>query len=453
MELRDYQRADAKTMAAKACIGNFSEQRTGKTPTTCVSLANRGIKNVLIVCPASLTYVWKEAWEAWTGCDAFVLPTTSYDISKVPKTTAIVVNYEKLRGAKGKAPVCDALVRWNPGAVVVDEAHRMKDRKSLTAVQLMRFRHVPIRIALTGTPATNRPWDVWSILHWLFPDTYRSYWKFVEEYFYQETIWISGIPHNQPAGFKKGMESVLQHKLNDCCIQRKRSEVMQWLPEDEEPTIVKLPPTAEQLRAIDGLIKYFEYKDIVTQNILENLIRVRQVCAAPEILGLKSKSPKIEWLKQYLKDYPDKQCLVFSNSRKLIELVKRALEELNISTAIIAGGVPLKERSRIVSAFQNRAIKVVLCQTQACKEGLTLDEADVSIFLDTYPPSADYLQAKDRMVATTKEKNKPKELIHVMMKGTYDEQTFNLVKRNVDETAIINDYKNYVAERRKQVGK
>jgi hypothetical protein len=40
-----------------------------------------------------------------------------------------------------------------------------------------------------------------------------------------------------------------------------------------------------------------------------------------------------------------------------------------------------------------------------------------------------------------------------MLQGTYDVQTYKLVKRNVDETAIINDYKKYIEERRKANGK
>ena len=110
-------------------------------------------------------------------------------------------------------------------------------------------------------------------------------------------------------------------------------------------------------------------------------------------------------------------------------------------------------RGDIVKYFQNGEYQVLLCQTQACKEGLTLDAADVSIFMDVYPPSADYLQAKDRMVATTPERVKPKELIHVMLQDTYDVQCYKLVERNVDETAIINDYKKYIEERRKTNGK
>ena len=449
MKLRKYQNDDVLKMLSNDCIGNFSEQRTGKTPTTCASLAQRGLKHILIICPASLCYVWKQAWEDWTGGKAYVMKTTKEEIS-MPYNTALIVNYEKFRGTTKNNDVCERIVRWSPEAVVVDEAHRMKDRKSLTAIRLQRFRTIPVRIALTGTPATNRPWDVWSILHWLFPDEYRSYWNFVKEYFDEEIIWVGGAPHRQPAKFKKGMERILQNKLDAKCIQHKRNEVMQWLPDEEEPMEVILPADKEQLKAIDALINYFEYKDIVTQSVLDNLIRIRQICAAPKILGLKGKSPKLEWLQEYLKDYPDEQILVFSNSKKFLKLIS---EEIKPPHYTICGDVSPKARMEIVNKFQRGEVKVLLCQTQACKEGLTLDAADTSIFLDVYPPSADYLQAKDRMVATTEERVKPKKLIHVMLQDTYDVQCYKLVERNVDETAIINDYKQYIQERRQQNGK
>ena len=449
MKLRKYQEDDVLKMLANDCIGNFSEQRTGKTPTTCVALARRNLKHVLIICPASLCYVWKEAWKTWTGNEAYVMKSTK-DKFDMPYDTALIINYEKFRGTAKNDTVCMQCVKWNPEAVVVDEAHRMKDRKSLTASRLHYLIHVPVRIALTGTPATNRPWDVWSILNWLFPKEYSSYWRFVNEYFDEEIIWVAGTPHRQPAKFKPGRAKILQDKLDEKCVQHKRTDVMQWLPDEEEPTEVILPATKQQLEAIDQLMTYFEYKHIVTKSILDNLIRVRQVCAAPEILDLKGKSPKLEWLQAYLKDYPEKQVLVFSNSKKFLKYIYGHIKE---KCQIIHGEIKPKVRGDIIKAFQNGEYQVLLCQTQACKEGLTLDAADVSIFMDVYPPSADYLQAKDRMIATTQDRVKPKELIHVMLQDTYDVQCYKLVARNVDETAIINDYKQHVEQRRIEHGK
>ena len=105
-----------------------------------------------------------------------------------------------------------------------------------------------------------------------------------------------------------------------------------------------------------------------------------------------------------------------------------------------------------VQNFQDSKTQVLCIQTQAGKEGLTLDNADVAIFIDTFPPAADYQQAKDRIVATAPERVKPKEVIHLMMEGTYDEALYETVANNIEFTDIVNDYKNYI-KRRKTHGK
>lgn len=448
-KLRDYQKEDVQKYIQHNCIGNFSEQRTGKTPTTCVSLSVRGITRALIVCPASLAPVWKDEYEKWTGNKAMIVPNTKWDVSEWDADTTLVINYEKLRGTSKQQDLAKALAKAKPKAIIVDEAHRMKDRGSLTAQVLRMFiPKVPIRIALTGTPNTNKQWDVWTILHWLYPVEYKSFWKFIDEYFNQQSLYINGNLIKEPTIFKPGMDKLLQMNLDIKCIQHKRSEVMPWLKEQDVPTIVRLDCTKTQTKAIEQLTKYFEYKHIITKNVLENLIRIRQICAAPAILGIRGASPKLNWLIDYITDYPEESILVFSNSKKFINYMlpylKKELEEV----AVITGDTDPRMRSAYVNRFQTNTIRVLLIQTQAGKEGLTLDNADVTIFLDTYPPAADYLQAKDRMVATTEAKNKPKKIIHVMMKDTYDESLYALVESNASSIAVINDYKKYLENRR-----
>jgi len=51
------------------------------------------------------------------------------------------------------------------------------------------------------------------------------------------------------------------------------------------------------------------------------------------------------------------------------------------------------------------------------------------------------------MIPTVEMHVKEQELIHVMMKDSYDERLYNLVKNNISATDVINDYKNYLKER------
>lgn len=208
-----------------------------------------------------------------------------------------------------------------------------------------------------------------------------------------------------------------------------------------------MPCTKEQAKYLRELEATFETEHVNTQSILERLIRERQVCAYPAILNLKGGSPKLDWLKQYISDYPDKSIIVFSNSKKFLELVHRG-----VNGCMITGDTPTQVRQQHIVSFQNGTTRLLIIQTQAGKEGLTLDRADVTIFLDTYPPAADYLQAKDRMIATKPENVKPQEIIHLMMKGTYDERLYQMVAKGVSDTDVINDYIKYVKERRTHNG-
>lgn len=451
MQLRDYQEEDVRKLIKLPAAGIFNEQRTGKTPTAIVATEQVGVERLLIVCPSSIVYKWAEEYKLWTGKDADVIDSASKFNKDADKTrlqySCLVINYENLRdNGKNKGAWEKLVKKYKPDGLIVDEAHRVKNRQSANFKAVKKFVHSRFRLYLTGTPAPNKPWDVWAILHLIRPDVFSSYWAFVENYFEQETVYFGGNPINMPIKFKLGMDTLLQRNLNTISVMRKRKDVMPWLPTIDSPTEIKLPCTATQKRYIQELETNFETEHINTQSVLEQLIRIRQICAAPSILKLKGGSPKIDWLKLYIKDYPNKSIIVFSNSTRFIHEIEQSLGS-GVIFGVIVGATPLRLRRHYVAGFQEGTTKLLIIQTQAGKEGLTLDRADVTIFLDTYPPAADYSQAKDRMIATIPENVRPQEIIHIMMKDTYDEHLYRLVKQGISSTEVVNDYIKYIKER------
>jgi SNF2 family DNA or RNA helicase len=410
-------------------------------------MQEKGVQRLLIICPASMVYKWKEEYMTWTSkCVIVITSAKKYNqiVNTVPITDALIVNYENLRDSRVTQGVWQNILKYyKPDGVIVDEAHRIKDRNTANFKAVNKFNKVKYRLALTGTPAPNKAWDIWGILHFLSPQLYRGYWNFIEQYFAQANKYTPNGIVQEPFGFLPGAEKVLQDNLDIISIMRKRKDVMDWLPKEESPTIIKLPCTPSQKKYITEMESYFEVEHVVAKNILEQLIRMRQICAAPAILRLRGSSPKLDWLTEYVADYPEKSIIVFSNSTKLLNLATTYIPKL----AIITGETKAMIRQKYIDLFQSNQIKVLGIQTQAGKEGLTLDQADVTIFLDTFPPAADYMQAKDRMVSTTPERVKPKEIIHVMMQDTYDEQLYKLVQDNVDATDVINNFTNYIKRR------
>ena len=90
---------------------------------------------------------------------------------------------------------------------------------------------------------------------------------------------------------------------------------------------------------------------------------------------------------------------------------------------------------------------MLLINIKAGKEGITLDNADVSIFTDKYPPVGDIMQAEDRFVATTREKlMRGNTIIDLVMQDSYEVNILQMLDKNASEVDIINNYIKYIKE-------
>lgn len=434
LELREYQRCDVEFLKRHHRAGLFNEQRTGKTPTVITAIKEQNISRSLVVVPASMVYVWESEIHNWSNLRTFVCASTDFEIPA--DTEVVVINYEKLRG---REDVEKRLHKWKPQCIVVDEAHRMKDRKSKTFKTLSHFKYCEYRYCLTGTPAYDKPWDVWTILNFLKGEQFSSYWNFIDTYFVQKQLRFGGRVVTQPAYFKPGKDRYLQAQISMFCTQRKRADVMDWQT-SISPTMVILPPSPKEYQAVQSLEKWFEYEHIVTQGALDTLVKCRQICLDPEIAGLKGKSTKTEWIQQYIKDYPNEHILIFSESKQYL----KKLESDLIGCYLICGDTKKEDRARYIDGFQNGDVSILLCQTQACKEGLTLDNADTCVFASVFPPASDYQQAADRFIATTREKDKPKKLFRLALDITTDRFCQVCIDKHISQTDLINSYSKYL---------
>jgi SWI/SNF-related matrix-associated actin-dependent regulator 1 of chromatin subfamily A len=450
-QLRNYQKEDVmflKNLSSAAC---FNEQRTGKTPTALITLDSRGCNKILIICPSSAVYQWQDEYITWLNkpCEVAVGTPKQRQEAINNWTSGLVINYENIRdiydkeGNLKRPGEAKTLLNAKPDAVILDEAHRIKSPKNNTTKAVFNFTKIPNKLALTGTPAPNKPYEITCILMWLFPKQFTSYWNFIEEYFEKDIVpRFQGRPYINIGPFKPGKAEELQQFLSTISTQRKRKEIMPWLP-DKDYQKIKLPCTKEQKKYLYELEHYFETEHIITQGVLDRLVRYRQICLHPALLNLKGQSPKTEWIRQYIADYPEKSIIIFSKFTSYLKILQNILKKEKIG--VIIGDTPIKERELIKTNFQKGKINILLLNIDAGKEALTLDRAETAIFTDKYPPVGDILQAEDRFIATTEAKaSKAHLIIELMMKNTYDEELYKLLDKRKTETDIINDYRNYL---------
>ena len=456
--LRQYQKEDLEFLLKTNSAGIFSEQRTGKTPLAISVAKERKVTKTLILCPPSAIPVWVSQWQVWHPGQPIIGVTGRNYAEKKEKinqwTHALVISYDTLKATKVRKGFIDDLKnalgkQENPDMCIIDEAHRIQTRSSATTSAVYEFIHTPIKLALTGTPSSNKPYQIWSILRWLYPKTFTSYWRYIDE-FYSVSKQMN---HNTGVQFTVIGDFISEEKkkehaemLAKISVQRKRKEVMSWLPEKEYLRIA-FEPSGKQKQAIDYLKKYYEVGEIETQGILDQLMRERQLCLCPELLGVKAASPKLDWLIQYFKDYPDRKILVFSKFTSFLRLLSKKIEEEipERKHELFIGDTTITKRATIVNDFQKGKLNLLLLNIDAAKEAITLDTAEVAIFTDKYPPIGSIQQAEDRFVATTEDKkDKQHEIIELCIKGTYDERLYDIIQTNITMSDVINDYKKYL---------
>lgn len=453
LELRPYQVEDVELLIAHDSYGVFNQQRTGKSPTTVVALAKKTQGRVVIVCTKSMLYVWKKTVHDFTTRPCFVYAgtkkqrETALESFRETPNAFLAISYGMFKTTKLTDGLQRVITHMKPDGLIVDEAHRCAGRKTSNFKSLRMTRYIPYRYYLTGTPAPNHPAQVWAILTQIDPKRFTSYWRFVEEFFVIEeqrlpahVAYKTGVSTTQsPSGFLPGKADDYVNLLAEYSIMRKRADVMPWLLAEEPPTRIPLPLTASQQKYLKQLTEYFETEHVMTQGVLDQIMRYRQICLDPKILGLTGGSPKTEWLSDYLDDYPEKQVIVFSRFTEYLRILEK-----DLGVEVLVGATPPHKRQDLIDRFQDGRLRVLAIQIDAGKEGLTLDSADSLIFTDVYPPASDILQARDRIVATAETRNKPKEIIELMMEDSYDALLYDIVDHRLEITDIANNYIKYL---------
>lgn len=452
--LRDYQNQDVGFLMLLKSKGVFNQQRTGKTPTTLVTMQKLKETHGLIICPKSIVYKWTEEYKKWHGGPVITL---SSEIKK-PERIKIIKEF------KGTIVLTYGLTRIHKedlekrkiDAIIVDEAHRLRNYKGMRSKYSPQIAKAIIKLgrkakgkyALTGTPAPNTPENIFGILAFLLPDLFTSYWGFIEYYFIVEDVVINANYDTvkQIKGFKnKQKERELQEFLELISIQRKRKDIMNWLTEIK-PTLITIPPGKRQDKYLKELDEYFEIaeEDLVTVNGLEKMLRARQIAIEPKLLDLKAKGTKTPWLKDYIDDYPEKTIAIVSTFTSYLKYLKKNIFK---DATLLIGATPDQKRDQIEKDVNKGKIKILLANLSVIKEGMTLHGLDTMIFIDTSLTYTDNEQAFDRLLPTTKEIASEKELQEIIILNTdthIENYLYKMFELKKSKTEIINNYKKFL---------
>lgn len=362
--LRKYQSsAAARLVLANGGILAFPPG-TGKTATVAFALYHKfsiekvAEPRVLVVCPNGPVLAhWQHELHDW-GRLASVIGTGSPKQREAARELVesggtLILNYEIMQRDS------DALAEIEWDAIIFDESHRLKNRKTLTfkaALQIVGKRS-PFVALVTGTPLLNRAEELWTSLKLLHPDDYRSFWKWAQSNFQINIRKYGGRRVTEIGEILPGRVTYVRVVLHDVMIYRPLSELLPDLPTVQESDVHVELTTAERQHyetmrketwMVDG-----QDELIIAPNVLAKQLRLRQLASdwtafGHEGIGSKGKAA-VALANELLED--GEQVVIFCGFRATAEAITREIGERAL---VYHGGVPGYVRESVLNMFKGK---------------------------------------------------------------------------------------------------
>jgi hypothetical protein len=315
-------------------------------------------------------------------------------------------------------PKLEFLMKTHWDMILLDEAHRIKNHDAQWTHNIKKLK-AQYRHIMTGTGFINNPAEVWSLLNFLYPDTYTSYWKFREKYCEEENY--SG--YRKIVGIKPENESEFKELIRTVGVRRTMLECFPGIKEPIE-TIVPTelnPIQLKMYREIQQDLHTLDAKGIPlhSPNVLSMLNRLRQICVAtPEIkeeyydpitetrmvkVKLIEPSSKLDALMELIEglewDSEERQqIVVFSNFKDPLELLKVRLDKKHIPYLHLRSEMnDLARYEMWHDTWPQKKHQVFLCTLAVGSESINLTSAHRAVFLDQSWSPKDNNQAIGRI--------------------------------------------------------
>lgn len=258
------------------------------------------------------------------------------------------------------------------GMVIADEWHRACNHSSLNfqVVSRIRAKH---RLALSATPAGNKPCNIWAALKFLWPNHYGGYWDFCEKFFKVEVNpWsaygkdFSG--EHSPGMVRRGAPSY--------------HEVSQAEANPELPGViihrVEVELSRAQRKAYDDLeqraLTFLGEYPLALSIPMELDLRLRQMTLGTPSFNEDGavdyredcKSSKLDAMMDVIADLPeDEPIVVWVHSQKFIKAVLYRLRKAGIKAVEVSG-----KSHGDFHALIDGDVRVIVAQHEAMSEGV-----------------------------------------------------------------------------------
>uniref|UniRef100_A0A8C6JZF7 DNA excision repair protein ERCC-6-like n=1 Tax=Melopsittacus undulatus TaxID=13146 RepID=A0A8C6JZF7_MELUD len=435
-------------------------------------------RHVLLIMPTTLVSSWLAEFARWTpGLRVKEFHGTSKterarNLERVQSKNGIIItSYQMLiNNWKQLASRHEQEFVWD--YIILDEAHKIKcpSNKTTKCVYAIPARH---RLLLTGTPLQNNLREMWSLFDFACQGSLLGTAKtFKMEY---ENPITRAREKDATLGEKAlglKMSENLMTIIKPYFLRRTKEDIKINCTNRKNDFVVWVYLAAVQEEIYKNFLSLDHVKEVLmtTRSPLAELTVLKKLCDHPRLLsaracvqlGLEEQEPggeagmlagtskidhlsaetliqesgKMLFLVGLLERLREEghQTLVFSQSRKMLDIIERVLSCRQFRIMRIDGTVThLLEREKRISTFQsNRDYSVFLLTTQVGGVGITLTAASrVVIFDPSWNPATD-AQAVDRAYRIGQKENVV--IYRLITCGTVEEKIY---RRQVFKDSLI----------------
>jgi superfamily II DNA or RNA helicase len=311
---------------------------------------------------------------------------------EIPQHDVVISTYPLLHRDR------EALTAQDYHLLVLDEAHLIKNHlgQAHEGARALTARH---RVALSGTPIENNLGELWSIFEFLNPGMLGDAESFRQTFRYP--IENGGDVHRL---------KVLRDRVRPFILRRTKDTVAKDLPPKTE--IVRAVELSGAQRELYESIRVAAHAEVrqqiktrgigaATIPILDALLKLRQVCCDPRLVGSEAargitESAKYDLLLDLIQQQvkQGRRILLFSQFARMLGLVSEGLLGRGIGHVTLTGSTP--DRQKPIDAFEAGRADVFLISLKAGGTGLNLTSADTVIHYDPWWNPTAQAQATDR---------------------------------------------------------
>lgn len=443
--LWEHQRRAVEFARSKSGSMLAMEMGTGKSLCAVHLTALWEAQRILILCPKSVTGVWKREFQKHANgmFDVCILNKGTVkqkadqaklhlSIAQTKMRPAIfVINYESAwREPFAKWAQFDA----NFDLAIFDESHKIKSHNGKASRFCSSLHSIPRKLCLTGTPMPHSPGDIFAQYRTIAPDVFGTNWYRFKNHYAK----LGGFQGRQITSWVNTEE--LQDNFNSHAFQVQKDDVLDLPPVRNIDIPIQLEPKTR--RIYDKLNNEFycwleEHQDEVTvANALTKLLRLQQCTsgfAKAETNGiLQVGEEKESTLTDLIEGVdPSSPVVVFARFREDLKAIQRVAKKLNRVYGEVSGSrKDLTDHSTMPDDIQ-----VMGVQIQSGGVGIDLTRANIAVYYSMGYSLGDYVQSLARLHRPGQDR--PVAFFHLVANNTVDLQVYKALQARQNVVANI----------------